>query len=100
MRRNAKPKRRALWLDAFPEQRLKANRRHTAEQLRQYRKIQREIKGKPCYCCRNRKTEPHHMHGRTGHFLCARHFIIPLCRRCHRWVHGNPKKAKELGLLY
>ena len=23
---------------------------------------------------------------------------VYLCRKCHRWVHNNPAKAKKLGL--
>ena len=25
--------------------------------------------------------------------------VLWICRGCHDWIHGNPREAKELGLL-
>lgn len=42
------------------------------------------------------ECEPHHTHGRVGENLLKYIWIHP---ECHKWIHENSKKARELGLL-
>jgi hypothetical protein len=41
----------------------------------------------------------HHSRGRSGQLLIMAEFFQALCAPCHRWVHDNPKEAREKGLL-
>ena len=41
----------------------------------------------------------HHSAGRTGRNYLDKSTWIPVCRSCHNWIHRNPEKARELGLL-
>jgi 5-methylcytosine-specific restriction endonuclease McrA len=49
--------------------------------------------------CDKEAEDLHHVKpkGRGGSDELAN--IKPLCRRHHRWVHENPNKANEMGLL-
>lgn len=53
-----------------------------------------------CAKCRRRgRVEVHHKCGRLGPLLTFVELWIPLCGRCHRWVHANPAAAQRAGLL-
>ncbi len=44
-------------------------------------------------------TDIHHKAGRyDGNYLNTDTWLA-VCRLSHRWIHANPKKARELGLL-
>lgn len=47
--------------------------------------------------CTAKSIEIHHICGRVGENLFR--FFLAVCRPHHRWIHDNPKEAKELGLL-
>jgi len=53
-----------------------------------------------CFVCKteNHKSnmEPHHPKRRLGDNLMYYKYV---CQECHRWIHENGKKAKELGYL-
>ena len=44
-------------------------------------------------------TECHHTHGRVGKLLLFKPWWIAVCSDCHKWIHSNPERARELGLL-
>lgn len=44
-------------------------------------------------------TDLHHKRGRAGTLLYDKRFFMAGCRTCHDWIHDNPAKARELGLL-
>ena len=56
------------------------------------------IKAAWCHLCQTWTETPdmHHVAMRTPGNMNA---TIPLCRKCHSWVHENPAKATALGLL-
>lgn len=41
--------------------------------------------------------EPHHTHGRSNENIMI---YVWMCPSCHAWVHANPNKARDLGLLF
>ena len=41
----------------------------------------------------------HHVRGRAGLLLFDIRHWLAVCRPCHGWIHANPKRAHELGLL-
>ena len=43
-------------------------------------------------------TDVHHMEGRGVNFLRVETWL-PVCRKCHRWIHDNPSEARRLWLL-
>jgi hypothetical protein len=46
-------------------------------------------------------TEVHHKFSgkdRTQHYLDIKTWLA-VCPECHRWIHANPKEARELGYL-
>ena len=47
---------------------------------------------------RNTKSV-HHMRGRIQDRLLDDTHWLATCRRCHDWIHQNPKQARALGLL-
>lgn len=51
--------------------------------------------GAGCGCS---PVDLHHKAGRGKNFLNESTWLA-LCRPCHNWVHRNPSKARELGLL-
>lgn len=40
--------------------------------------------------------DAHHIRGRAGKLILE---YVYLCRSCHEFVHENPNKAREMGLL-
>jgi hypothetical protein len=46
-----------------------------------------------------RPRENHHMKGRIGSLLMDKEFWLGVSRRGHRWIHDNPKWAREQGWL-
>lgn len=44
-------------------------------------------------------TQIHHSRGRIKRLLCETRFWIAVCAPCHEFIHGNPAKARSLGLL-
>ena len=61
-----------------------------------------------CQTCRiiNNKTkwvqlteDIHHVQGRAGLLLFDIRHWLAVCRSCHDFIHANPKRAHELGLL-
>lgn len=49
--------------------------------------------------CTNKSTEIHHAAYRTGDNFLGVDTWFATCRTCHKWVHANPKEARELGFL-
>ena len=54
-----------------------------------------------CQRCGTQGSDYHHRRRRAvkthfQHCLCN---AVLLCRTCHGWVHSNPAKARELGLI-
>ena len=77
-----------------------------AKERRRYKKLRDEfLIGKSCVACEarglpaNAATEIHHCRGRLGRLLCDERFWMSVCTQQHRWIHDNPKEARELGLL-
>ncbi len=52
-----------------------------------------------CFRCKAEATDIHHIMGRSGPFLLDTNFWAGLCRKCHTYVHNNPKLARAEGLL-
>lgn len=48
--------------------------------------------------CTKFSTEVHHTEGRGEEYLEEGTWLAT-CRTCHKWVHGHPKDARELGFL-
>lgn len=48
--------------------------------------------------CRRLASEIHHKARRGANYLNEDTFF-GTCRTHHRWIHGNPAEARELGLL-
>jgi hypothetical protein len=44
-------------------------------------------------------VEVHHTNGREGDRLNNVNFFLPVCRKCHVWIHANPKESREKGWL-
>ena len=66
-------------------------------------KIVREeyLKGVPnCENCNKPATELHHKNGRNGKRIYDVGYFMSVCRKCHNWIHNNPKKARVLKYLY
>lgn len=49
--------------------------------------------------CTNEATEIHHAAYRTGDNYLNEETWFATCNSCHKWVHLNPKEARELGFL-
>lgn len=49
--------------------------------------------------CLQRAIEIHHIRGRHGNLLTDERYLIGICRTHHTWIHENPNKAREIGLL-
>jgi len=49
--------------------------------------------------CTHKATEVHHLDGRIEEKLIDQDGWKATCRYCHRWVHANPRDARELGHL-
>lgn len=48
--------------------------------------------------CLNHTSDVHHTKKR-GRYLLDVSTWRAVCRKCHNWIHDNPAKARELGLL-
>lgn len=87
-----------------------------AAQLREYLKIKEGWLGRPeNLCCKvcidlylaqklskdeiRFTQDVHHSRGRLNTLLCATEFWIPVCERCHAWIHANIEKARKKGYL-
>ena len=106
---------KALWTEAFPEQvrskpkekkwpsaiskkrrdQLKVYSRKKRAFLKRHKVCQAEIPG----VCKKVVDDIHHSRGRIGELLNLEEFWIPVCRRCHDWINGNPDFARERGLI-
>jgi len=54
------------------------------------------------FCCRfpnQIATEIHHKFGRAGSLLLDERGWLPASEKGHRWIHNNPDKARDRGLL-
>lgn len=120
-----KPKQpKSICMEAFPKQFTKLHperseaggikARSASEKVRMdiYRPIAEMFKEmKPwCMACfvinpymnaidSERSEDVHHVRGREGLLLFDIRFWLPVCRKCHNWIHSNPKKAQSLELL-
>lgn len=55
---------------------------------------------KVCWVCvRAKATDVHHKNGRHNDRLNDTVHWLPVCRKCHDWIHTNPNKAREQGWL-
>lgn len=48
---------------------------------------------------RTPSTQIHHQRGRDGLLLFDTRHFLACCAECHRFIHDNPAKAMQLGLL-
>lgn len=55
--------------------------------------------GIECGLTPGKAQDVHHKQGRAGKLLLDETKWIAVCRRCHDWIHDNPKEATDLGLL-
>lgn len=95
-------RKKALWTQLVkPKPDAKAARQ------RAYRKRVKEYLGQNWLCrgfCYHRgrtarATDVHHKHGRLGDLLMDESLWIPVCRKCHNWIHNYPESARMFGLL-
>jgi len=47
-----------------------------------------------CQSCGSPATEIHHKDGREGARLNYTPMLMAICRKCHTWIHNNPKEAR------
>ena len=107
--------------EIMKRKRIPARRPETAKQDRKYnlrvRDWLNESGNRFCKCCRARSnwhgvisldaaltlaTQCHHKHGRGNHreLLMVESLWIPVCAKCHDWIHNRePERARQLGLL-
>lgn len=72
------------------------------KRLREYTKVKRRyLREHPlCEMCSVRKADSlHHCRGRAGSLLSDARYFKALCEPCHDWIHANPQKARQAGLL-
>lgn len=50
-------------------------------------------------CYKEPATELHHKRGRIGKLLIDTRFFMAVDSDCHEFIHANPNRARELGLL-
>ena len=124
-----KPKKHALWQQAFPNQ-VKPNttkntrsldkprkriHRRTSKRANEERIYNlrvrvwlRETGNTFCHCCVSRNSvikpnpsmECHHLYGKRGDLLLWEDGWLPICKKCHFWVHfQEPEMARNLGML-
>ena len=67
------------------------------DQLKIYKRMRKRYleKTPKCERCGSPATEIHHKAGRTNDLLNDVQHFMAICRKCHRWVHDNPKDARE-----
>ena len=73
---------------------------------RLYRQLAKEflLNNPRCRRCQSlgeyvRADQVHHLRGRLAALLLDTRYFIPLCQRCHSFVHAHPNSARESGLL-
>lgn len=91
MKRSRKPlprmsAKKAAWQPRYREMLTEARREQQQERGHGYCRR----------CGRECDPEPHHIWGRIGAWILA--FVL-ICRTCHRFIHDNPRKARETGWL-
>ena len=71
------------------------------EQLKAYMAVRAEYMAANPMCCNcgKRASDIHHRRGKIGGLLTDTRFFSSVCRKCHDFIHDNPAKARELGLL-
>lgn len=53
-----------------------------------------------CECgCGKSAEDLHHKNGRVGKMLYNEFYFMAVTRKCHDWIHLNPKEAREKGWL-
>jgi hypothetical protein len=70
--------------------------------MSQYRKLRINYltEMRVCWVCVGAKaTDVHHKNGRHNERLNAVEHWLPVCRKCHDWIHQNPQKARDKGYL-
>lgn len=94
--------RRTAILRRTPVRRVSKKR---ARQNRVYTQKRRAFLEGNCHCHRcsaagaSTPLEIHHRKGRIGEMLNREEWWFALCNPCHRWVHENPKQARESGYI-
>lgn len=84
---------------------LKKVSRKRAKELKVYSELRKLFLSARQYCeifvdgCTRRATELHHVNGRNGRRLLDTQWFLPSCRNCHRYLHDNPRFARENGFL-
>jgi tRNA(Ile2) C34 agmatinyltransferase TiaS len=48
-------------------------------------------------CTKANAVDVHHIAGRLGKDLTDVNNFLPVCRKCHDWIHSNGKEARALG---
>jgi len=101
LRRRSKAERRkpALWV-TMQNHKAKASQR--AQDVKVYKQrvsVWKQTAGGCRKCEKKQPIECHHTRGRAGKLLLTEKYWIPLCERCHRWVHQNIKQARLLNLI-
>lgn len=80
-----------------PRKRIKPISESLSLKLKEYR-IVRDIfmKDNPnCECCGMPSQDLHHKKGR-GKNLSELKYFMSVCRKCHNYIHENPKRSREL----
>ena len=54
------------------------------------------IKEKKCVFCGHMPCEGHHLENGNQTRRSNDHNVIPVCRRCHRFLHDYPKAEKDV----
>lgn len=121
IRRSIKPKRKAAWTVAFPEQVDDRVAEATKAEQRQYRVEAKEFVrrlvavGARCpvvaavpelrnghrygHPISDKLNEVHHTHGRRGRLLNYQPWWMAVSKQGHRWIHQHPIEARALGFL-
>ena len=92
-----------------PKKRIPPMSKKRERENKEYLRLRKEFLGAHPYCeaCQivwskwlpvHPATDVHHMEGRGVNFLRVEMWL-PVCRKCHRWIHDNPSEARRLGLL-
>lgn len=54
---------------------------------------------KGCVCNPRRSREVHHRSGRHGKNMMDETTWLAVCRKCHNYIHANPKESRAKGFL-
>lgn len=102
------------WHSSKPRKPVNRVSTKRAEQLKEYYRLLRRWKPFHVCCgpsgqviepsegyltCSKTPIDCHHKYGKKGDLLCMQKYWIPLCRKCHNWVHANPESARRVDLL-